>query len=82
MPNLLPYEFVIKIVIEEQVDKDSESMNQLSLLVFNFQYDTVMSNPRTTLGIGLWQSSSSSTANNLPLPQCPGISGPLASTPG
>lgn len=41
MPNASPYELVIKIMVEEQIDKDSGPMH----LIFHSQYDTAMSNP-------------------------------------
>ena len=61
MPNGSPFELVIRIMIEEQVDKDSGPMDQLSYITFRSQYDTAMSKPETNFGIGPWQSSSPRT---------------------
>lgn len=35
MPNISPYELVIKIMIEEQIDRDTRPRNQLSAFSFN-----------------------------------------------
>lgn len=35
MPTISPYELVIKIMIEEQIDRDIRPRNQLSGLTFN-----------------------------------------------
>lgn len=51
MPNGSPFELVIRIMIEEQVDKDSGPMDQLNYFTFRSQYDTAMSKPETNFGI-------------------------------